>query len=295
MHDGERLLPQGQPDRRHELPAEERGWALEIALDVETAHAICQNCKILLVEAISNSTANLGAAENEAVALGASVDLELVGRRRVLGRDVARQAYFNHPGVVITASRATPATASSTRRRRRTWSPWAGRRSSLNADNSYKGETRLERRRLRAARRTSRSRPCRPDSGCARRTVADVSADADPNTGAAIYDTVRYYGRLGPGRRHVPRLAADRRRLRAQRQHELEHGSAPYANPGALHDVTSGSQRHTCSPAYLCTAGVGYDGPTGLGTPNGLAAFGGGPAAPGARLLARASRRRARP
>ena len=54
-------------------PAKNTGWGLEIALDVETAHEICQSCKILLVEAISPSFANLGAAENEAVALGASV------------------------------------------------------------------------------------------------------------------------------------------------------------------------------------------------------------------------------
>ena len=58
------------------------------------------------------------------------------------------------------------------------------------------------------------------------------------------------------------------------------NGAAPYANRGALHDVTSGSNG-SCSGASLCTAGVGYDGPTGLGTPNGLAAFGGAPAAPG--------------
>src|SRR6185437_12824615 len=47
----------------------------------------------------------------------------------------------------------------------------------------------------------------------------------------------------------------------------------PYADPGALYDVTTGSTA-SCSPAYLCTAEVGYDGPTGLGTPNGVAAFG---------------------
>ncbi len=46
----------------------------------------------------------------------------------------------------------------------------------------------------------------------------------------------------------------------------------PYAHASALHDVTSGSNG-TCSPAYLCTARKGYDGPTGLGTPNGATAF----------------------
>jgi hypothetical protein len=48
--------------------------------------------------------------------------------------------------------------------------------------------------------------------------------------------------------------------------------SDPYAHTSALFDVTSGSNG-TCSPGYLCTAGAGYDGPTGLGTPNGTAAF----------------------
>jgi hypothetical protein len=39
-----------------------------------------------------------------------------------------------------------------------------------------------------------------------------------------------------------------------------------------LNDVTSGADG-TCTPAYLCTAGAGYDGPTGLGTPDGVGAL----------------------
>ena len=49
--------------------------------------------------------------------------------------------------------------------------------------------------------------------------------------------------------------------------------SLAYANPKDLYDVTSGSNGQ-CSPYdYLCTGEAGYDGPTGLGTPNGLGAF----------------------
>jgi PKD repeat protein len=51
--------------------ADETGWSAEIALDVESAHATCQKCTILLVEARSNSLANLAAGVHEAVALGA--------------------------------------------------------------------------------------------------------------------------------------------------------------------------------------------------------------------------------
>jgi hypothetical protein len=51
--------------------------------------------------------------------------------------------------------------------------------------------------------------------------------------------------------------------------------SYPYAHPGNLFDVTTGSNG-SCSPAQLCHAGAGWDGPTGLGTPNGSTAFGTG-------------------
>jgi subtilase family serine protease len=48
--------------------------------------------------------------------------------------------------------------------------------------------------------------------------------------------------------------------------------STVFANPTALHDVTSGSNG-SCGGSYLCTAMPGYDGPTGLGTPNGVSAY----------------------
>jgi hypothetical protein len=48
--------------------------------------------------------------------------------------------------------------------------------------------------------------------------------------------------------------------------------SYAYAHPGALFDVTTGSNGN-CGGSYLCTAVPGYDGPTGLGTPNGTAGF----------------------
>jgi len=50
-------------------------------------------------------------------------------------------------------------------------------------------------------------------------------------------------------------------------------GSYPYSHRISLFDVTAGSNGSCGKKAYLCTAGVGYDGPTGLGTPNGLGAF----------------------
>ena len=107
------------------------------------------------------------------------------------------------------------------------------------------------------------------DTGCARRTIADVSAVADPNTGVAVYDTYRDGGWLVFGGTSVasPVIAS----VYALNNPAGSPGQ-PYANTASLFDVTSGSNG-SCSPAYLCTAGPGYDGPTGLGTPNTAAAF----------------------
>ena len=54
---------------------------------------------------------------------------------------------------------------------------------------------------------------------------------------------------------------------------KVQSASTIYAHPQHLFDVTSGSNG-TCDPAYFCTGEVGYDGPTGMGTPNGIGAFG---------------------
>ncbi len=94
----------GQTGSTTSLPAADTvGWSLEISLDVETVHSACENCKILLVEAESESLANLAAAVNEAVNLGAS---ELSNSYGALESEMgaSEQAAYNHPGVVIAAS-----------------------------------------------------------------------------------------------------------------------------------------------------------------------------------------------
>lgn len=84
-------------------PLDTSGWSLEMSLDVETVHSVCESCKILVVEADSGSLANLAAAENEAVALGAN---EVVNSYGALESEMgeSEQAAYNHPGVVIVAS-----------------------------------------------------------------------------------------------------------------------------------------------------------------------------------------------
>ena len=62
------------------------------------------------------------------------------------------------------------------------------------------------------------------------------------------------------------------RRLRRHRPRRPTGAARTTGNAGQLYDVTSGSNG-SCSGTYFCTAGPGYDGPTGLGTPNGTGPF----------------------
>jgi subtilase family serine protease len=125
------------------------------------------------------------------------------------------------------------------------------------------------------------------DTGCSRRTVADVSAVADPNTGVAVYDS---YGSSGGANWYVfggtsvaSPIVASVYGLAGNASSTDYPARIAYAAPaGSLFDVTSGSNGNctkrkprggSTTGSYLCTAGPGYDGPTGLGTPNGTTGF----------------------
>jgi subtilase family serine protease len=112
------------------------------------------------------------------------------------------------------------------------------------------------------------------DTGCGNRTVADVSAVADPNTGVAVFDSTPNAGQSGWlvfGGTSVssPIIAAVY--ALAGNAASTSGASLAYSSTGSLNDVTSGSNG-VCG-SYLCTGGAGYDGPTGLGTPAGTGAF----------------------
>jgi subtilase family serine protease len=79
------------------------GWSVEETLDVEAAHAVCQGCKIILVEANTATNADLATAENTAVSLGATEVSNSFGDMES-NSDPTFQAAFDHPGVVIAAA-----------------------------------------------------------------------------------------------------------------------------------------------------------------------------------------------
>jgi hypothetical protein len=260
------------------LPSANAGWSSEIMLDLEMVSAICPNCHILLVEASSPTTANLGTAVNTAVAQGAVAVSNSYGGSESSSETSYDNSYYKHPGVAIVASSgdsgygveypaaspyvtAVGGTSLTRTSNSRGWteSVW----STSSSEGAGSGCSAYE------------PKPSfQKDTGCARRTVADVSAVADPATGVAVYDS---YGSGGwtvfGGTSVASPIIGAMYALATSPPSNVFPNSYPYADPSALYDVTTG---HTasCSPAYLCTGEVGYDGPTGLGTPDGAAAFG---------------------
>jgi hypothetical protein len=254
-------------------PIGNSGWDLEIALDVEAAHAVCQNCSVLLVEARSNSFNDLLTAEDRAATLGANVISNSWGGGEFSG-ETSYDSHFNKPGVAITFSSGDSGYGVEYPAASRYVTAVGGTSLTMNG-LAYGGESAWSG--AGSGCSLYEGKPVwQTDSGCAKRTVADVSADADPNTGAAVYDSVRYQGvsgwfQVGGTSLASPIIAAT---YALSGNTAGAANSLPYGlgNPTNLHDVTSGTNG-LCGGSYLCTAKAGFDGPTGLGTPKGTGAF----------------------
>ena len=256
-------------------PRTHTGWGLEVSLDLDMVSAICPNCNILLVDSYGGWIGGLGKAVNEAVKEGAYAVSNSYGNRTRKSKRTnnLNEKYYNHPGVAITAAtgdsgynnfRTFPAASQyviavggtflhRNDQTQRGWdeTAWAGAGSGCAPHNvKPKWQT---------------------DTGCGnKRTYADVAADASPTSGAAVYDTFGYGGWLvvGGTSESSPIIAA----VFALSGDSITYGKRVYQDPDQLYDITQGSNG-SCGGSYLCTAGPGYDGPTGLGTPNGIGDF----------------------
>jgi subtilase family serine protease len=254
------------------------GWATEESLDIEMVSAICPSCHILLVEANSPTLASLGTAVNAAIGLGADYVSNSYGGDESGSDSGYDSSYFNHPGIAITASAgddgygvAYPAasryvtavggTTLTTASNARGWteSVWG---SASGGEGSGSGCS------------ADDAKPSwQTDTGCARRTDNDVAADANPNTGVAIYDSYDQNGWLEVGGTSVGApLIASVYALAGPPTAGSYPASYIYAHTSSLFDITAGADG-SCGGSYLCTAKPGYDGPTGWGTPDGIAAF----------------------
>jgi subtilase family serine protease len=241
--------------------------------------AVCPKCRILLVEASLPSIKDLGTSVNTAVRLGAKFVSNSYGGSQSSSDGSYDSLYYRHAGVAVTASAGDsgygvlyPATSRFVTAvggtslvqdpaAARGWAEtvWG---TILGAQGTGSGCSKYE------------TKPSwQHDKGCKKRTVADVAAVADPNTGVAVYDSYDQSGWLQVGGTSVSSPIIASVFALAGRPGAGTYPSAyPYARTGHLFDVTSGANG-LCSPAYLCTGGTGYDGPTGWGTPNGTGAF----------------------
>jgi hypothetical protein len=244
------------------LPGAQGGWGMETALDLDAVSALCPNCHILLVAANDASYVNLDAAEDTAARLGANqISNSWSGG--------TSSANFTYPGVSVIASTGdggfnydaypadlpnvvaaggTTLTASATAAaspRGFAESAWSGAGSgcaSWVSKPSYQG-----------------------DRGCAGRSYADVSADANPNTGLVIDNGGSWFP-VGGTSLSAPLIAAYEALIG-------QHAASPqwaYTDSTLLNDPAAGSNGSCPSTyTYICTARAGYDGPTGNGSISG--------------------------
>ncbi|HEY1457696.1 MAG TPA: S53 family peptidase [Solirubrobacteraceae bacterium] len=323
----ELVLGETPPEHRERERAcketeEAQGWTAEIATDIEVAHAVCENCSILLVESNSAQFPDLEEAEETAVKLKASEISNSWG-----GKEPATESQvFNDPETVITAAAGDqgylnwtgigqtgyfagadyPASSPdviAVGGTHLTLSSGAWQSETVwNEDPDSEGKNRGA-----SGGGCSRYFNAQPwqqafsaEVGCAtNRAIADVSADADPYSGVAVYDSTPDGNKLPPGWRTIGgtsvaspiiaamfALAGGAEKVPYPAQTLYSHLGSPL-----LHDVTEGGSGQ-CKGLYsgqcsgslvspldcgqgqrICNASVGYDGPSGVGTPNGIAAL----------------------
>lgn len=273
-----------QNGKTHPLPAANADWAGEISLDLDMVSAVCPKCHILLVEAKNNLTPNLGAAVNRAVKMGAKFVSNSWGGPEFSGENRVSH-FFNHPGRVIAFASGDlgfgptfPAdlqyvtsvggTHLVHKAGARGWSEsvWG---SASGGEGTASGCS------------SGQAKPSwqtedRHTGGCVTRTENDVSAVADPNTGVAVYDSYRQpnpflvFGGTSAATPIITAIYA----LAGSPKANTYPAEYSYLRKGHLFDVIGGANGN-CG-TYLCQGVAGFDGPTGLGTPNGITAFGTG-------------------
>ncbi len=197
-------------------PAQNLDWAQDSAIDLEMASAMCPGCTLYLVEADVNSFANLSAAENTAAALGAHVISNSYG-----GDEPNTQRFessYHHAGVAVVASSgdrgyivqfpasstyvvAVGGTHLSHSGNKRGWMESAWRDGGSGCSAIYAKP------------------PFQHDTGCPKRTVADVAAIADPFTRRChLRSHPRWRIGMARIRRHKRRSADHRGHLRGERR-----------------------------------------------------------------------------
>jgi len=252
-------------------------WTGETALDVQVASAACPKCKLLVVLADDDQGDGLMIANTTAASLGATVISNSWGSPESGASTIASsEAYFDHPGIAIFVASGDngyddggqgpdyPSTSAFT---------IGVGGTTLVASSNSRGWTEAAWSSGGSSCSTSVAKPAwQTSTACANRMASDVSAVGDPNTGVAVYNASQGgWAVIGGTSAASPLVAA----IFALTKHGDTTAAFAYANTAAFNDVTSG-KNGTCTTA-LCKAAAGWDGPTGIGTPDGakLSALGG--------------------
>jgi len=270
------------------LPQGDYGWATEISLDLDMVSAACPSCHILLVESNSADISSLATAVDTAATTKGVVAVSNSYGAAEDPSELKYDKHYDHPGVAITASTGDDGYGVSWPASSPTVTAVGG--TSLKSADNARGWAETAWSGAGSGCSAQEKKPSwQQDGGCAKRSIADVSAVADPNTGVAVYDTYNSCGggpvcdallslglaqgadgwvKVGGTSASAPIIASV---YALAGNTDSIDPSYPYRHAGALHDVTSGNNGNCKN--YLCTARKGYDGPTGLGTPNGTGAF----------------------
>jgi len=279
-------------------------WSLIAAEQLDTISAVCPNCRLMLIEPATNSISNVVAGITEAVLLGANVvttgawapessedadydsDIQAPGVSIVVptGDEPENSGYLTGGVLYPAASQYVTAVGGTTLTEAGTgscpsvtggqrawcetvWNDSYG--SSVSGCSAYDAKPSWQ--------------PA-TDTACgSMRSVADLAADADPATGVATFDSydmdsstgTGWQGGTGVGGTAVAAaIVAGEYALAGTPGVSNDPAEYPYEYSAGLTDITSGTNTSgTCSPTYMCTAGPGYDGPTGMGSPANTAAF----------------------
>jgi len=237
-------------------PKTNAGWSLEISLDMQWAHAIAPGAHILLVEASSNSFANLMAAEDYAASHASYVSNSWGGSE--FSGESTYDGHFTHAGVsffVSAGDNGLPAEYPSASPNvisvggttlhfsSGAFSSETGWSSSGGGCSAYENAN---------AAQSTGSVSC---SG--KRATPDVSLDADPSSGVSVYDSVRYSGQLGWFTVGGTSASSPMWAARAADSGAVVNASYVYGANIGFGDITSGGNSAGCSTGFDLTTGLG--------------------------------------
>lgn len=262
-----------QTGQQGNYPAQDIGWAQESALDLDMASAMCPNCQVWLVEGNDNSYNSLSTAVNTAASLGAHVISNSYG-----GGESGTQSFesaYNHAGVAVTASTGDNGFAAGPQFPATSPHVIALGGTHLVKDGSQRGWTETAWTGAGSGCSTVYAKPAwQKDTKCTKRMEADVSADADPATGVAVFGPnsqgVGTWLKFGGTSVSAPMVGGV---YAVNGKIVKNYAKTLYKATAKVFDVTSGNNGTSCGGTYYCIAGPGYDGPTGVGTPNGSKSF----------------------